>query len=537
VADHSATTDQVKVSALTIAAGSFAGNIVARVTNPTATASATGAQSITLGTGNDILILDNVSNLTAGLGITDTMAGGTGTDTLVIDGNNTSGIALSASEFTNVTGFETFRFINNGRAADNSRTGTNSYSLTLNDAAVTQNAAANILNIVNDNGSNTVLAGGAVQANGGITIDVRALSAGKNINYDGQETHSNGTWGAVSATTGAATYVAAVADSVATAMTADRFIFADANINATAVIDGGADVTTGQGATAGATRFGHLANADVLEVRNSAVVSLGDLAGIRNVGTIEFTNDTAAVQTSVLQLSDATVDALVNSTFATVSTNTTTIAASYEVLTVTALDNAVVSGASTQLNLDGSLIVNAGNILNVTGGGGADTIIGGAGADTITGGKGADVITAGNGDTVVYGALASSGTSTGETLFGAAITSGTTALTGADIITFGSSATSGATLKIDLAAAGNTITGATITQSTSAVMAGITANELHVAKGTYNAATGVFTVTGTSPTHTLVQTDLSADITAGAVGSILVVGEVPVTVNTPVAAL
>jgi hypothetical protein len=55
-------------------------------------------------------------------------------------------------------------------------------------------------------------------------------------------------------------------------------------------------------------------------------------------------------------------------------------------------------------------------------------------------------------------------------------------------------------------------------------MVGTTANDFTVAKGTYNATTGVFTVTGTSPTHTLIQTDLSADTTAGAVGSILVVG-------------
>jgi hypothetical protein len=513
VADNSGTTNQVKISALTIAAGTYAGNIVARVTNPTATASATGAQSITLGTGNDILILDATTNLTAGLGITDTISGGTGTDTLVIDGTNTAGIALSASEFTNVTGFETFRFINNGRTEDNSRTGTNSYSLTLNDAAVTQNAAANILNIVNDNGiaSATV----APVANGGITIDVRALSAGKNINYDGQETDGGGAL-TVDTTTAAVTKVTDLTN--ITSMTADRFIFSDANINATAVIDGGANRTTS--ADAG---IGHARNADVLEVRNSAVVSLGDLAGIRNVGTIEFTNDTAAVQTSVLQLSDATVDALVNSTLPTVSTNSTTITNSYEVLHVTALDNAIVTGASTQLNLDASLIVNGANIISVTGGGGADTIIGGAGADTITGGKGADVITAGNGDTIVYGALASSGTSTGETLFGAAITSGTTALTGTDIITFGST-TTGAILKLNLAAAGNTISNATITQSTTAVMVGTTANDFTVAKGTYNATTGVFTVTGTSPTHTLIQTDLSADTTAGAVGSILVVG-------------
>jgi len=494
VADNSGTSGQVKISALTIAAGTYAGNIVARVTNPTATASATGAQSITLGTGNDILILDTVSNLTAGLGITDTLAGGTGTDTLAIDGTNTAGIALSASEFTNVTGFETFRFINNTRAADNSRTGTNSYSLTLNDATVTQNAAANILNIVNDNGVNngtSTVNGVAVLDNGGITIDVRTLSAGKNINYDGQETHSNGTWGSVSATTGTATYTAAVGNSQATTMTADRFIFSDANINATAVIDGGADVTTGSNAVGG-TRFGHLANADVLEVRNSSVVSLGDLAGIRNVGTIEFTNDTAAVQTSVIQLSDATVDALVNSTFATVSTNTTTIAASFEVLTVRALDNAIVTGASTQLNLDGSLIVNAGNIIVVTGGGGRDTIIGGAGADTITGGAGVDDITPGTGsDTIVMPA--------GSGVVLTATTDANNAYAAAETITFGNgvdiirgfvAGTSGDVL--DTAA-----TAATPVSGLAATLANNsdgTNDKIYVLSGAYVASTGVFTI-------------------------------------------
>ena len=416
VADLTSTSGQVKISALTIAAGTFAGNIVARVTNPTATASATGAQSITLGTGNDILILDNTSNLTAGLGITDTIAGGTGTDTLVIDGDNAAGIALSASEFTNVTGFETFRFIGNGRTGTlNGTTQTNGYSLSLNDAAVTQNAAANILNIVNDNGiaSATV----APVANVGITIDVRALSAGKNINYDGQETDTGATVSVPTANAATAVSTAVSGLANATTMTADRFIFADANINATAVIDGGADRTSTPGAgTAGG--IGHARNADVLEVRNASVVSLGDLAGIRNVSNIEFTNDTAVVQTSVLQLADATVDAMVNSTLPTVSTDTTTIGNSYEILNVTAIDSANVTGAFSQLNLDGSLIVNAANIISVTGGGGADTIIGGAGADTIVGGAGADVITAGLGNDVLY--YATDSAPSGEVINGGA---------------------------------------------------------------------------------------------------------------------
>jgi len=394
VADQSLTTGQVKISALTIAAGDFKGDIIARVTNPTATASATGSQSITLGTGNDILILDNTTNLTAGLGITDTLAGGTGTDTLVIDGANDGGVSLSASEFTNVTGFETFRFINNGRAAANGRTDTNSYSLALNDAAVTQNAAASttgslILNIVNDNGSanTTGTTGGPVQTNGGITIDVRALSATRNINYDGQETDTGGTL-TVNATSAAVTLGTALTN--VTAMTADRFIFADANINATAVIDGGAD-RTGTPTTGNGGGIGHGRNADVLEVRNAAVVSLGDLAGIRNVSNIEFTNDTASVQTSVLQVSDAVVEAMVNSSLTTVSTNATTIANSYEVLTITGVDSPNVTGAFTQLNLDGSLIVNEANRMNITAGAGADTIYGGAGADSINGAGGNDV--------------------------------------------------------------------------------------------------------------------------------------------------
>ena len=503
VADHSETSGQVKISALTIAAGTFAGNITARVTNPTATASATGAQSITLGTGNDTLILDTVANLTAGLGITDTITGGTGTDTLVVDGTNTSGIALSASEFTNVTGFETFRFINNTRTADNSRTGTNSYSLTLNDATVTQNAAANILNIVNDNGVNngtTAVAGTAVLANGGITIDVRTLSAGKNINYDGQETHSNGTWGSVSATTGTATYTAAVANSQATAMTADRFIFSDANINATAVIDGGADVTGGSDGVAGTTRFGHIANTDVLEVRNASVVSLGDLAGIRNVGVIEFTNDTAAVQTSVLQLSDATVDTLVNSTFATVSTNTTTIAASFEVLTVTALDNAIVTGASTQLNLDASLIVNAGNILTATGGGGRDTITGGAGADRF--------IQNGTGNALASGLLtAGTGASTTTALDVIYVAAGDTISLGNSVDTIASYDTLTA-----IAEAGN------FSNTT-------TANNVQVTRGIYSATANTFTIATVAAGANAVM--INYDDTAGgttAAQSVVLVG-------------
>jgi Ca2+-binding RTX toxin-like protein len=220
---------------------------------------------------------------------------------------------------------------------------------------------------------------------------LRALSAGKSINYDGQETDT-GAKLTVDATTAAVTPGAPLANG--TTMTADRFIFADAGLNATAVIDGGADVTDGP-------RFGHMANNDVLEVRDAAVVSNGDLAGISNVGTINFTNDTNTVQTSTLVLTNAVVDAMVNSSQAAVGTNATTIANSFETLNITATDASAT--AFTQLNMDASQITNGALNVSVTAGAGADTIIGGAGNDTINGGAGNDVITAGAGDDSVIG--------------------------------------------------------------------------------------------------------------------------------------
>jgi len=379
---------------------------------------------------------------------------------------------------------------------------------------VTQNAAANILNIVNDNG--IANATGAVVANVGITIDVRALSAGKNINYDGQETDNGGTLTA-DATTAVVSAASTLAN--ATTMTADRFIFADANINATAVIDGGADRTTNSG-----SGIGHGRNADILEVRNASVVSLGDLAGIRNVGTIEFTNDTAVVQTSVLQLADATVDTLVNASMPTVSTNTTTIGNSYEVLHVTAADSANVTGAFSQLNVDGSLIVNAANIISVTGGGGADTIIGGAGADTIVGnagndvitsGLGADVITAGAGDDTIT--LTADSAAVDTIIFSGA----TTALNGADTIT-------GFTLAADVLRFSSLTSGSLTGTITAGTMASATAlategtsialatNKLYVAQVALVAGINTAAKIVTALTNTGVMDALDVDASATA---------------------
>lgn len=377
-----------RLQASTIDASTYAGDVIVRVSNSIA---ATGAQTIKMGSGNDFVIFDALNDSRAGLTISDTVTGGEGSDTLVIDGNGVA-ITLGASEWTNVSGFETIHLVGNNVGQNNGRGAVNSYNLTLTNDLINANGVdaggVRRIAIVNDNDPANDTVGTADTAGTGlergVTIDARGLSANRSFSYNGEEGASR---------------------------TADRFILADANINGSAVIDGGA-------VRAGGNASSNAANGDVIEVRNAAVVTIGDLAGVTNVGTLEFTNDTASVQTSILQLDNATVDALVNST-------QTASATGIETLTITAIDNPLLPAARTQLNLDASGITSAGGgngaflSLNVTAGGGNDTIVGGAGADTIVGGAGVDSIDLGA-DTAAdfvradegHGAIAVAGTFT-----------------------------------------------------------------------------------------------------------------------------
>jgi hypothetical protein len=263
---------QVRLGAATINAAGEASNVIVRVS--TNVASAVGAQAITMGTGNDTVIFDFLGDARAGLTISDTVVGGDGNDTLVIDGNGTN-VNLGASEWTNVSGFETLRTVGLG--------GVFTYNLTLTNDLIDANGT-DMLAIVNDNDSfnDTALNAdtGTIAANAesAVTIDARSLSSINSFSYNGEEGASR---------------------------TADRFIFSDANVNGRAIIDGGAVDNSAVTNSA--------ANGDVLEVRNSAVVTAGDLNGVSNVGTIAFNNDQAVAQVLTLQLNDAVIDAMVDS--------------------------------------------------------------------------------------------------------------------------------------------------------------------------------------------------------------------------------
>ncbi|WP_274630036.1 hypothetical protein [Arvimicrobium flavum] len=346
-------------------ASAYTGDLSVRVSNNAAVAN--GGQIILGGSGDDHIIFDALNNTTAGLSISDTVDGGAGDDTLYLDGHGKL-INVSASEWTNVSNIETIHLVGQGVGGTNQATafgandayGRNSYNLTLTNDLIANNGVAvtggRLIQIVNDNDPDN---DGSGSANEGVTIDARGLNAQSNFSYDGEEFGGQ---------------------------TADRFIMADANVNGLALIDGGALLD-----------LSNLGNQDVLEVRNSAVVTIGDLAGVSNVGTIEFTNDQAATQTAVLELDNATVDRLVNSTQDASATNGS------EVLYVAAFDNPLLAGAHTVLNLDASQVTNAHLSLVVIGGGGNDTITGGAGVDLIGGGAGNDVINGGGGDDLING--------------------------------------------------------------------------------------------------------------------------------------
>ncbi|MFA6899624.1 MAG: hypothetical protein WC256_05380 [Desulfurivibrionaceae bacterium] len=283
------------IVAATVSAGDYLGDLTLRVGGTT--------QSITTGSGDDMVIFDKLADSQAGLTISDTVAGGTGTDTLAL-GGNVAGL-LGASEWTHVSGMDQIQLMGNGAT----------YALTLTNGLVDSTDAGTNIAIINDNDPANDTVDIAATAGVGVvsaaTITATGLSAANHFSYNGEE---------------------------GAARTADRFILSDNTVNGANVIDGGAvdnDDSTNS-----------VANGDVLEIRNSAVVTTGDLAGISNVGTIVFNNDQASVHTLVMELTDAVVDAMVDS-YHTASVTAT------ETITVNAEDGTIGGGvAAAIVNLD-----------------------------------------------------------------------------------------------------------------------------------------------------------------------------------------
>lgn len=294
--DVSNVATQVRLGAATIDASGEKSDVILRVS--TNAASAVGAQTITTGSGNDYVIFDNLNDSRAGLSISDKVDGGTGNDTLVIDGNGVR-ISLGASEWTNVKNFENLQIVGTSAAPVSTLLGQNAYNLTLTNDLIQANGTG-ILHIINDNDSNNDKSGTSTGTHyldnpttgqeSGVTLDARTLNATNHFTYNGEEGATR---------------------------TDDRFIFTDANINGGNVIDGGA--------VDNLSDTNSVANNDIMEVRNTATVTVGDLQGLSNIGTIAGVNDQSVAQNLDLELSDDVIDALVDSYHKATTTEVETV--------------------------------------------------------------------------------------------------------------------------------------------------------------------------------------------------------------------
>jgi hypothetical protein len=250
-------------------------------------------QTILLGSGNDTVVfdasVDRAGDLSteyahAGLTNSDTVTGGEGTDTIVVDGESNTGISLQQSEWQNVTGVDQIYIAsNNGSTLYANGSGFNyNYRLDITDQLVdsTDGGARMVVrNDVNrsDKEPNSWAHEAAGTRNANLLLDLTNISQSSNtVSYDGAE-------GGVAA--------------------ALRVVFDDAAINGLHSIDGGDTDVNDLG----------LGNDNVIEVQNSATVTIADLAGLTNLQTFEFVNTLATDQTLNLDLNNTRLDDLIDS--------------------------------------------------------------------------------------------------------------------------------------------------------------------------------------------------------------------------------
>lgn len=402
----------------------YLGDVIVRVGEITR-ADGTTSMNIKTGVGNDTIIFDAIGTTSAGFTSGDTIAAGAGTDTLVIDGNTatipgTPRITIQTSEWDNLTGIDVLRFGNNagvanvGNGAQVANNG-GAYYVQIDNDFVTQTDAGNRLTIINNDGNlNTNTESDAV-------VDLRGLSQNKWVTFVG----ANGVGNA--------------------GISSNRIVVDDISANANQILDGG-DTDVRVSTTATYVK----GNNNVYEVRNTANVSVNDLAQTKNFGLIHFTNDQAVAQTLTLTLNNTVVENLVD------SSNTAISGATAEVLFITATDGA--GAATSALNID-ARAVSGFHGLNITGAGGNDVLtlnanVGGS-ITTAALGAGTDRVnwTGGSATTTVTVNL---NTNTHQFVDGAVTT--THAVTGADIVDLSGLSYATATLS-GVAAAANTLVG------------------------------------------------------------------------------
>ncbi|MBK5929407.1 beta strand repeat-containing protein [Halochromatium salexigens] len=354
-----------------IEAGNYDGDIIARLGDITRDDGVT-SMSITTGSGNDTLIFDAVGSASAGFTSGDTINAGAGRDTLVLDGNTatvsgTPRIDHQSSEWDNLSGVDVLRFGDNNGANNNKVGNANwvainggGYAARIDNEFVGQTDNGNRLVVINNDGD--------LRNNGesDLVLDMRGLSQDKAVTFIG----ANG--------------VAIDANGVALpGVSSNRLVVDDTSANQGMVLNGGdTDIRDpDDAATAGYVA----GNNNVLEIRNTANVSIADLSQVRNFGRLDFTNDTSTDQTLNISLDDGVVNRLVDASQAASSTTPETLILNARDNLNPSINNATTSNitAVADLEVDAGALTDQSN-MNILGGRGVNNITTGDGDDSVT---------------------------------------------------------------------------------------------------------------------------------------------------------
>jgi hypothetical protein len=311
----------------TVAAGDFVGNLEMRLDEITQADGVTSME-ITTGSGDDTLIFDAQDVDNAGFTSADTVAMGAGTDTMVIDGDTTDEpgtprIDHQASEWNNLSGVDVLRYgSNDGVANGGGEVAYNagSYFGRIDDEFIGQTDDGNRLTVVNNDGLITE------ENESDLVLDMRGLDQDNHVTFVGADGDGNGN------------------------ISSNRLVVDDVSMDEGMRLDGGDTNTTADA----------VGNNNVLEIRDTANVSVDDLSNVSNFDSIELTSLETSVETLTLTLNNTIVEQMVDS-------NNTSQSDSEERLSVSVAD---VAGGNQATN--GALVVNAGSVtgdraLDVTG--------------------------------------------------------------------------------------------------------------------------------------------------------------------------
>lgn len=374
---------EVRVTALNVDASAEKSDVIIRLGDVTRD-NGVSSQSIKGGAGNDTFIFDAQGVKNSGYTSGDTVAAGTGLDTLVIDGNTTAlksdttagvtgNVSVQKSEWDNTTGVDVLRLagnqgytngtatiigsgsantIANGILASNVSAG--GYYVEIDNEFVKQTDAGNNLKIISNDGDlNTNLESDLI-------LNLRELSQTSNVNFIGANSLT--------------------AANATTANALNRVQVEDNSANGANYLDGG-DTAIDEAGTA-TTRVSS-GNNNVLEVFNTADVSINDLANTKNFGRIEGTNDVAVSQTLKLVLNDTVMDQLVDAGTAARATAVGNVPANIERLVVVANNNSNIAGAVENVNIDATAVSNKFGLDLVLDRNTVNTVYGTAGADKV----------------------------------------------------------------------------------------------------------------------------------------------------------